>query len=70
MATGQQAMGAVTWLLCFEKFADVKSEKWGLSSGYLTIRWLIGRILIGDKHILSGCTGHPDKRDKGTFGAG
>ena len=70
MATGQQAMGAVTRLLCFEKFADVKPAKWPLSGGYLTIRWLIGRILIGDKHILSGCTGHPDKRDKGTFGAG
>ena len=70
MANGQQAVGAVTRLLCFEKFADVKPAKWLLSGGYLTIRWLIGRILIGDKDILSGCTSHPDKRYKGTFGAG
>jgi hypothetical protein len=54
----------------FEKLADVKPAKWRLSGGCLTIRWFIGRVLIGDKHILSGCTGYPDKRDKGTFGAG
>jgi hypothetical protein len=54
----------------FEKFADVKPVKWRLFDSHLTIRWLISRILVGDKHILSGCTGHPDKRDKGTFGAG
>ena len=57
MAIGQQAIGQQAII-------------WRLFRGYLTIRWSIGRILIGNKHILSGCTGHPDKRDKGTFGAG
>jgi hypothetical protein len=58
------------FLKYFERFADVKPVKWRLFESHLTILWLIGRILIGYKHILSGCTGHPDKGDKGTFGAG
>jgi hypothetical protein len=37
MTIGQQAMGAVTRLICFKKFADVKPVKWRLSVGYLAI---------------------------------